>query len=147
MTGQKGLAKTSDFPGKTTEINLFLINNTHYLLDLPGYGYAKASWEVRNKLLKLIEWYLFESPYKQKKVVLIIDAKVGPTEYDLGMLKSLEEAGKDVVIIANKIDKLKKMAYEKQMAEIQAAIGNHKIIPFSAEERKGLREAVTEIFG
>ena len=72
LTGKKGLAITSHFPGRTREINLFLINKKLYLLDLPGYGYAKASHEVRESLFKLIDWYLFKSEYKQKKVVLIV---------------------------------------------------------------------------
>jgi len=138
LTKQKDLARTSAYPGHTREINLFLINRSVYLLDLPGYGFAQAAWEVRQQLLNLIDWYLYKSPYIQKAVLLIIDAKVGPTEGDLKMLGCLEAAGKKVVIVANKTDKIKKSAYAGKMAEIRALVGRHKIIPFSSEDQTGL---------
>lgn len=138
LANHKSLARTSAWPGRTKEINVFLINNSVYLLDLPGYGFAKASWAVRQQLLNLIDWYLYKSPYKQKAVFLIIDAKVGPTEDDREMLKCLEEHKKKIVIVANKTDKIKKSEYEARLAEIQAIIGKHKLIPFSSEDKTGL---------
>jgi len=146
LTNQKGLAVTSSSPGRTRQINLFLINNSHYLLDLPGYGYAKASYEIRDQLFKLIDWYLFKSPYQQKKVVLIIDANVGPTKDDLEMLQTLEEFNKDVVVVANKIDKIKKSKYEAQLQVVKDLIGGHIIIPYSSHEKVGIRALAHEIF-
>jgi len=71
LANQKNLAKTSSFPGRTQEINIFLINKAFYLIDLPGYGFAKIPKEVRYKIQKMISWYLFDSDYVFKKVVLI----------------------------------------------------------------------------
>jgi len=140
LAKQKELARTSSYPGHTREINVFLINNAVYLLDLPGYGFAQASWEVRQKLLDLIDWYLYKSSYEQKAVLMIIDAKVGPTEGDLNMLACLEQAGKNIVIVANKTDKIKKSLYGAKMDEIQSLVGAHKIIPFSSEDKTGISE-------
>src|SRR3989338_11270213 len=102
LTHQVGLARTSSFPGRTTEINLFLINKKVYFVDLPGYGYAKTSQKARERLEQLIQWYLFESPYQQKKVVHIIDAYVGMTKSDIEIFSLLRQHGKSIIIIANK---------------------------------------------
>ncbi len=147
LTNQKDLARTSSFPGRTREINLFLINDSVYFVDLPGYGYAKASREGKRQLQELIYWYFFNSPYEQKKVVLIIDAYVGPTDNDLEMLRALEEKGKDILIVANKIDKIKKSEYQKKLQALEKAIRRHKIIPYSAEKKIGVRELVNELLG
>lgn len=146
LTRQKGLALTSAYPGHTRQINLFLINNSFYLLDLPGYGFARASREVREHLFKLIDWYLFKSPYRQKKVVLIIDANIGLTDDDLEMLAALEDFNKDVVVVANKIDKIKKSKYDGQLSEIKDAVGEHKIIPYSSHDKIGRNALLGEIF-
>jgi GTP-binding protein len=145
LTGKKGLAITSSFPGRTRQINLFLINKKVYLLDLPGYGYAKASHDVRETLFKLIDWYLFKSGYEQKKVVLIVDAFVGPTADDLEILGTLEEYEKPIVIVANKVDKIKKSKYEAQLQLVRETIGNHKVIPYSSETKVGFKELAREI--
>lgn len=140
LVNSKTLARSSSTAGRTKEINLFLINNLFYLVDLPGYGYAKASLEDRENLRRLIYWYLLYSEVPHKKVVLIIDAKVGPTEYDLEMLRRLEDREKDIVVIANKIDKLKNSELKKQLQAIQTAIGKHKVLPYSAEKKIGIGE-------
>lgn len=147
LVGQKALARTSHIPGYTRAINLFLINKKFYLVDLPGYGYAYASKAGKADLKDLIEWYLLESNYKQKKVVLIIDAKVGPTDKDLEMLRNLEEREKDIVVVANKIDKIKKSEYEKKIKDLEYLIGDHKVLPYSAEKKIGVSELSGEIFG
>ncbi len=145
LTKQKNLARTSSFPGKTREINLFLINESFYLLDLPGYGYAKLPKPMRQEIESLINWYFFVSTYQQKKVFLIIDANVGPTKDDLEILKALEEYQKNVIIIANKIDKIKKSEYDKQFKKISSLVGEHKIIPCSAEKNIGFKELLNEL--
>src|SRR5271154_4093635 len=76
LTGQKDLARISDTPGRTQEINIYSINNKLYLLDLPGYGYAKGSKMLQERLHTLIYWYLYESSYQAKKIVLIMDANI-----------------------------------------------------------------------
>lgn len=146
LTGVKNLARTSQFPGRTREINVFLINNKFYLVDLPGYGFAKGSGKERDWLFRLINWYLFKSEYRQKMVILIIDANVGPSKKDLEMLKALEEHGKKIVVIANKIDKIRKSDYSYRLKQIQNIAGAHKIIPYSSEKSIGIKELTREIF-
>lgn len=145
LVNQKNLAKTSSFPGRTQQINLFLINKSFYLVDLPGYGYAKVSGEKKWEIENLINWYFFKSDYEQKKVVLIIDAFVGPTKDDMQMLFSLEEHEKNIVIVANKVDKIKKSGYADQLDKIQTMVGSHKVIPYSAEKKIGVVELIEEI--
>jgi GTP-binding protein len=145
LAQKKDLARTSAFPGRTQEINLFLINRTFYLVDLPGYGYAKMSKDRQEWLQNLIRWYLFESGYEQKKVVLIIDSKVGATEDDKEMLAALEETGKDIVLVWNKVDKLKKVEYDTKLAEIKALVPGRTIIPYSSKKRIGIGELSDEI--
>ena len=147
IVGEKGLARTSDIPGYTRAINLFLINKKFYLVDLPGYGYAYASKGGKEQLQELINWYLLDSNYTQKKVVLIVDANVGPTDKDLAMLKGLEEKEKDIVVVANKIDKIKKSEYEKKLQRLGDLIGDHMIIPYSATKKIGVNDLSEEIFG
>ncbi|MEK7497069.1 MAG: ribosome biogenesis GTP-binding protein YihA/YsxC [Patescibacteria group bacterium] len=145
VTNQKALAKTSSYPGRTKEINVFLVNNTLYLMDLPGYGFAKDSWTEKARLEALIYWYLLNSPYEQKKVILIIDASVGPTERDLEMLYSLVEQKKNVVVVANKVDKIKKSAYVAQLQKIKEMVGSCRVLPFSTVKKIGVSELVKEI--
>jgi GTP-binding protein len=139
-------SRTSSFPGRTQEINIFLINNSFYLVDLPGYGFARASGLGREKIGELIDSYLFNSIYNQKKVVMIIDANVGMTEKDILMFNELRNHQKDFIIIANKIDKLKQSDYQKNMNDIKKIIGNHLVIPFSNKTRKGIEILINKIF-
>lgn len=147
LTGQKDLAITSSFPGRTRQINIFLINNNTYFMDLPGYGFAKSSFKVREQLFELIDWYLFDSDYEQKRVVLIIDANIGPTDEDLNMLHSLEEFNKEIVVVANKIDKIKKLKYPGRLQEIKDLVGDHKVIPYSSHDSIGRNALIGELLG
>ena len=145
LTDQKGLAKTSSSPGHTKKINFFLINKSLYFVDLPGYGYAKVSNKEKERLRAMINWYFFVSNCKQNNIILIIDANIGPTQDDLEMLYALEEYKKNVIIVANKIDKIKKSKKEEKLKHIQEAIGLHKIIPYSAKEKIGVKDLLNEI--
>ncbi len=145
LTNQKKLARTSSFPGRTQEINLFLINRDTYFLDLPGYGYAKVSKDDRDWLQKVIQWYLFKSEYQQKKIVLILDAEVGPTDKDLDMIRQLEAHDKSFIIVANKIDKIRHPDYKKQLAKVRALVDGHKVVPFSTKKRMGMQELLQEV--
>ncbi|MFA5086865.1 MAG: ribosome biogenesis GTP-binding protein YihA/YsxC [Candidatus Paceibacterota bacterium] len=144
LVNRRDLAKTSDLPGRTQKINLFLVNDSLYFVDLPGYGYAKVPEKLKNSLKAMVNWYFFVSNYEQK-VVLIIDAKVGPTQDDLEMLYALEDYRKEIIVVANKIDKIKKADYEKQFEKIKELIGAHKIIPYSAKNKIGVQELLKEI--
>ena len=146
-----GLARTSDTPGRTQEINIYSLNGAPqsaggiYLLDLPGYGFAQASRDTREKLQKLINWYLFDSPYQQKFVALVIDANVGPTNADLDILQALQAHSKNIFIVANKIDKIKKSEYEERLGNIAGLVANDKIIPYSSQEKIGITELTDAI--
>lgn len=143
---KKGLARSSSSPGHTREINLYLINEMYYLVDLPGYGYAKISNESRATLRDLIFSYLFNPDLQQDKIVLIIDGKVGPTKDDLEILTALKERNKNIVIAVNKIDKIKPSLYTKQIKKIQELVGDYQIIPYSAESKKGIEQLQSAVF-
>lgn len=140
------LAHSSATPGRTREINLYLVNKSFYLVDLPGYGFATGSLDERKAIQGLIYWYLLgPDEIDYKKVILIIDAKIGATENDMAMLHSLNENNKNLVVVANKIDKIKKSEYKKQMDSIRQIFGKHKVIPYSAEKKIGVNELVAEM--
>lgn len=149
LTGNKNLARTSSLPGHTKEVNVYAVSavggKDFYLIDLPGYGFAKGSKDEQGRIQNLIYWYFFNSHYEQEKVVLIIDAEVGLTKTDVEMLHSMDEAGKKVVILANKIDKVKKSVLHSQIKKLQEAVGEYKVIPFSAEKKIGIQDALKEI--
>lgn len=146
LTGRKDLARTSSFPGRTQEINVFSINGAFYLIDLPGYGYIRDSKEKQERLHGLIDWYLFGSHYEQKSVVFIIDAAIGPTPSDLETLAALEEHRKNVVVVANKTDQVPRSKYEARLQNIRDKIGDHTLVPFSSKTKTGIRELAREIF-
>ena len=146
LTGSKKLAITSNTPGRTQQINVFLINNTHYFMDLPGYGYAKLGGRGLEKVSKLIYWYLFESN-NNPIVVLLIDSVVGPTLDDLGMLKMLEESGKEIVVVVNKVDKIKKSQYKNQLKKLSEQIPEHKLFPYSSKTKVGIEELRERLLG
>ena len=145
LTGKKDLAITSSFPGRTQQVNIFSINNSVYFIDLPGYGYAKAPERVRNQIKYLINWYFFETEYEQKQLFLIIDAEIGFTKDDLEMLSKFEQYGKNVIIIANKIDKVKNSELKHKLEVITKTAGNYKVIPFSTKKNIGIQEVLEEI--
>jgi GTP-binding protein len=145
LTNSK-ISRTSALPGRTQEINIFLINDSFYLVDLPGYGFARASGSGRKKIGELIDSYLFNSIHRQKKVVMIIDANVGMTEKDILMLNELENHEKDFIIVANKIDKMSQSEYHKKFIEIKNIVGEHEVIPFSTKNKKGTDALSDKIF-
>lgn len=146
LTNQLDLARTSSFPGRTQQINTFLINDSHYLMDLPGYGFSKDSKEKKEELQELINWYLFNAGCDQHRVVLIIDAKVGPTNADIDILRALEKFNKNILIVANKIDKVRPSKQAAQFKAIQELVGDHKIIACSSYDKIGIKELNREIF-
>jgi GTP-binding protein len=146
LTGQKDLARTSRTPGLTQEINAYSINDKYYLLDLPGYGFAKVPEKIRAHLQKLNWWYLFDSPYTQKWTVLVMDANVGPSENDLEMLSLLREHQKNILIVANKIDKIKKLDYEARLQAIADVARGIPVFPYSSKEKIGVEKLVKELF-
>jgi len=145
LTGIKKLAITSSFPGRTQSINIFLINDSLYFVDLPGYGYAKVPSKIKKKLHSMVNWYFFDSGNVQSKIILIIDANVGMTKDDIEMLYTLKSHEKEVIIVANKIDKIKKSEYEEKFKKIIELAGFYKVIPYSAKEKKGVEELLESL--
>ena len=143
LVGSKSLAKVGKKPGKTTEINFFLINKKQYLVDLPGYGFAEASLAMREELKKLIIWYLTASGARPVTVALILDVKAGLTKFDEDMLLILKDQKHPFIIIVNKIDKLSQKEVAEQVRAIQAKADGAEIFCASAAEREGI-DAIRE---
>lgn len=143
---RKGLARTSNTPGRTQSINFFLINEQFYFVDLPGYGYAKVSKTMRADWGKMAEEYLAERGELALSVQLI-DSRHSPTELDRQLHEWLVYHQKNHVIVATKADKLSSNKLKKSLQEIEAAIGTEsKIIPFSSQTGKG-RDALWQEIG
>lgn len=145
LTGRNNLARSSSTPGKTIRMDFFLINEKFYFVDFPGYGFAERSLEKREKLAKMILWYLMYSEVKKRLVVLIIDAKVGLTAFDLDMQKTLREEKIDYLLVANKVDNLKMGEREKQLVKIQSESWEAEIIAFSSKEKEGKASLMAQI--
>jgi len=135
------IAHVSATPGKTQALNFFRVNDDFFLVDLPGYGYARVPEATRAEWAKLIEWYLGESG-QVKGVVHLVDSRHKPTEHDLRMVSYLGELGLPTLVVLTKVDKLKKM--ERQRALPRAAealgIGEAQLVPFSSKTGEGRDE-------
>lgn len=135
LTGQKALARVSAAPGRTKTINLYEIDRRYFLVDLPGYGYAKTSKEKRADFATMISTYLENTP-QLTLVLVVIDAYVGPTDLDQEMLQSLHSLGKRVIIIVNKIDKLSKGEAASLLQKLSSEYADATFIPHSVETDK-----------
>ena len=142
LMNRKALARTSAQPGKTQTINFYNINDAMYLVDLPGYGYAKASEEVKAKWGKMIENYLHTSK-QLKAVILLIDIRHDPSANDRMMYEWMVYQGFAPIIIATKLDKIKRSQIQKNVKAIREGLNvqpGTTIIPFSAETKQGRDE-------
>jgi GTP-binding protein len=142
---KSAISRVSSFPGRTAEINFFLINESVYFVDLPGYGFAQASHEAREKLANLINSYLFNSVYKQKKIVLIIDINVGMTDKDSSMFNDLKKHGKDIVLVLSKVDKISQKDFHKNMKAIEMITGDTKLFQCSSKSGVGIEALIDEL--
>ena len=146
LMNRKALARTSSQPGKTQTINFYNVNGEIYFVDLPGYGFAKVSEEVKAKWGKMIENYLHKSK-QLKAVFLLIDIRHEPGNNDKVMYQWIVKQGYSPIIIATKLDKIKRSQIEKQIKIIKAALQtapDTTVIPFSAESKQG-REEIYDI--
>lgn len=143
ISNRNNYAHTSSTPGKTRTINYYLVNGRFYLVDLPGYGYAKASIEEQNNWATFINKYLKTSD-KIEEIILIVDIRHKPSEKDCQMFSFIVSVtGYEPIVIATKLDKIKKSEIEKNIAMIREGLGatdNCEIIPFSAEKKDGVKE-------
>lgn len=139
LVNRKSLARTSSSPGKTRTINFYDVENLFYIVDLPGYGYAKAPKSEIAKWGKMIEDYLL----KRKTlagIIMLVDIRHEPGENDILMYNWLKHYNYDIVIIATKLDKIKRSQISKQTAMIRKAFGltdKDKLVPFSGLSKDG----------
>ena len=146
LMNRKRLARVSQEPGKTQTINYYNVNDTFYLVDLPGYGFAKVPESVKAKWGKMIENYLNKSRML-REVFLLIDIRHEPSANDKMMYDWIVSSGRTPVIIATKSDKLKNSQIEKHLDMIRETLGmpeNAVLLPFSAQSKAG-REEIYEL--
>lgn len=146
LLNRKSLARTSSQPGKTQTINFYYVNQSLYLVDLPGYGYAKASEEIRAKWGRMVENYLHKSK-QLKAVFLLIDIRHAPSANDKQMYRWIVSQGYEPIIIATKLDKIKRSQVEKQLKLLKEELNllpGTKLLPFSAQTKQG-REEIWEV--
>lgn len=146
LMNRKSYARTSATPGKTQTINFYNINNELYLVDLPGYGYARVSEKEKAQWGKMIERYLHDS-VQLKAVFLLVDIRHEPSANDKMMYKWVVEQGYQPVIIATKVDKIKRSQVQKHVKMLKEGlclVPGTRIIPFSSETKQG-RDEIWEL--
>ncbi len=142
LMNRKALARTSAQPGKTQTINFYHVNDAFYLVDLPGYGYAKVSVELKEKWGKLVERYLQESK-QLRAVFLLIDIRHEPGANDQRMYEWIVHQGYDPIIIATKLDKINRSQVQKHLKMVRSGLGakpETRILPYSAITKQGREE-------
>ena len=140
---RKNFARVGEKPGKTIHVNYFLIDRTCYFVDLPGYGYAKVSQAEKDRWGRLMEDYFAAD--RIDLGVFIVDARHAPTNNDITMARYFIESGYPFVVVANKLDKLKKSEIEPNLKVIREDLelpDTCPVIPFSAEKGTGREELV-----
>ena len=149
LTGRKGLAKTSSMPGKTLLINHFLINGSWYIVDLPGYGYAKRGKDMRDKLRRMIEGYVGQRE-QMTNLFVLIDSRHAPQKIDLEFMQWLGENGVPFSIVFTKMDKIGKVvgmknveAYKKILQQSWEELPP--VFLTSSEDRRGREELLDYI--
>ena len=145
LLGRKSLARVSSAPGKTVTINFYGVDGKIYLVDLPGYGYAKRSMESKRVWSSLTEDYFIKNPSADalKLVVQLIDVRTGPTDDDIMMINMMIDRGIDFAVVATKTDKLSKTALQTRLSELEEEYFNGTgitILPFSSVSRLGKDE-------
>ena len=150
MLGRKSLARVSSAPGKTVTINFYDVDKKLYLVDLPGYGFAKRSPEDMRKFSALTDGYFTSNRNidRLKLVIQLVDSRIGPTKDDEMMMAFLADSGLDFCVVATKTDKLNATERKKNLAAIaeHPLIKGHDVIPFSALKGEGKEELWKTIF-
>lgn len=146
LVNRKNFARTSATPGKTQTLNFYLINDNFYLVDVPGYGYAKVSKKLKSKFGMIIEDYL-EERENLKHVFMLIDFRHKPTSDDVMMYEFLKYYNIPLTIVATKADKVKKSSYDKNKKIILATLGINEedLILFSTVLKIGKEEVLGKI--
>ena len=145
LTNRNKLARTSSTPGKTDTINFYQIQKDRYrIVDLPGYGYAKVSKAEQEKWSAMIDTYLSKR-YNLVQVIQLVDARHAPSKDDITMADWIRHYNFNTIVVATKIDKLKKSQIDKNLTEIYNDLqmdNNSILIPFSAEKRTGRNDLI-----
>lgn len=147
LLNRKNFARVGAAPGKTIHINYFKIDGAFYLVDLPGYGYAKVSKSERDRWGKLMETY-FAHPELMTMGVMIVDSRHKPTADDCTMAQWFKDTGRPMVVVANKLDKLKKSEIDPNLQVIRDTLELSEqdcLVPFSAEKGTGKTELLSAI--
>ena len=142
MVGRRALARTSSQPGKTRTINFYDVEGLMYIVDVPGYGYAKAPKTEIEKWGKMIEEYL-QNRQELRSIVMLIDIRHEPGKNDKIMYDWLKHYGYDIIIAATKSDKIKRSQLQKNLSVIRKSLDLKEgeiLIPFSGPEKKGVKE-------
>ena len=140
LVGRRNMAYVGASPGKTTQVNYFLIDRRAYMMDLPGYGYAKVSQAEKERWAKLMESYFQQEADRITAGVLIVDVRHKPTANDLTMHDWFRQTGCPEIVVANKLDKLKKSQIEPSLQLIRETLELTEadiLLPFSAEKGDG----------
>ena len=148
LMNRKSLARTSSQPGKTQTINFYRINQDMYYVDLPGYGYAKVSQAEKERWARLMESYFQEEADRITAGVLIVDIRHKPTANDLTMHDWFRRTGCPEIVVANKLDKLKKSQVEPALQLIRETLELTEadiLLPFSAEKGDGKDELIRRL--
>ena len=150
LLGRKSLARVSSSPGKTITINFYDVDKKLYLVDLPGYGFAKRSPEDMRKFSALTDGYFTSNKNidRLKLVIQLVDSRIGPTKDDEMMLSFLTELNIPFCVVATKVDKLNATERKKNLAAISEhpLIAGKEVIPFSALKREGKEELWKTVF-
>jgi GTP-binding protein len=147
LLGRRGLARVSRTPGRTRLLNVFLVNQAFYLVDLPGYGYAKVPETVRQAWGPMVEEYL-TSASDLRAVILLLDARRGVTENDLRMKRFLDDVSLCCLPVLTKIDKLRRSARDALVRDVAGALGlsdPREVITFSAKSAEGREDLLAAI--
>ena len=147
LLNRKQMARVGASPGKTVHVNYFLIDGKLYLIDLPGYGFAKVPQEEKQRWAKLMESF-FQDADACDFGVLIVDARHKPTGDDLAMAEFFRNSGLEFLVVANKLDKLKKSEISQNLQQIREVLmldSNTVLIPFSAEKGDGREALIQEL--
>lgn len=140
LVRQKDLARSSSRPGRTTEINYFLVNGSRHLADTPGYGYAKLPLAKREKIRKHLLWFVEDTEVSLTRAAVIVDAAVGIQDSDREIIGLLLAAGREVIIIANKADKGRKNDIATHVRAIREEFSGCPVVRYSAKTGEGRAE-------
>ena len=146
LLGVNGLARTSQTPGKTQEINFFMVNGNMFFVDLPGYGFAMMPAQEAEDIRKHILWYITGGEAHPKYLVLILDARHPLTDYDKELIGAAQQEGHPLLILLNKIDTLNQKERSLTLRNYKEALGDILHLPFSAKTKEGVAEVRALLF-